>query len=104
MNKSDVEKYKGLKGDEEDEKDAEQMEIDNVELKQFLLEIYKRSIKLHRKMIVEDERSPIDKINDLQISQATKNNYLREWALYGKWLKKKKKPIGKESAEQFWEV
>jgi hypothetical protein len=100
LSKSEIERLKGMKEDEGD-KDNDQIEIDNVELKQFLLEIYKRSRKLHHKIVDEDPRAPEDRINDLNVSQATKNNYLREWVLYNKWQKRSKKPLGKESAETY---
>jgi len=99
LKKSDVEKLKGQNVG--DETDNSKIEIDNIELKQFLEEIYKKTIRLHKKILIEDDKNPIDKINNMMLGENTKLNYLREWKLYDKWLKKQKKPIGKVSAETY---
>ena len=101
LSKSNVERLKSQHPVIQVPEDNTKLEIDNVELKQFLEELYKKTMVLHKKIIIEDERNPIEKINALIISDSTKINYLREWKMYDRWIKKNKLPIGKESAQAY---
>lgn len=100
LSKSEIEKLKG-ENKQEEEKDNVKIEIDNVEMRTFLEDIYKKSVSLHKKIIIESKRNPFEKIDRMNVGESTKKNYLREWKLYTRWLKLRKQPIGKDSAESY---
>ena len=77
-------------------------ELDSLfELKSFLDEVFKKSNKLHRKIIIEVPKNPIARINEMHVSHPTKENYVREWKLYVNWLEKNKLNIDPETANSY---
>lgn len=100
LKKSELEMLKN-KRPREDKKLQEQMEIAAMELKHYLTENYFKTISLYKKIIQEDNKDPIEKINEMNVSETTRENYVREWVLYTKWLKENKETPSKESANTY---
>jgi len=84
-----------------DIKDAKREELTAAELKKFLSDLNLKVSNLFTRLIVENNRDPIDKINELNVSKRTKENYCREFKLYDKWLTENKKNISKQSADSY---
>ena len=76
-------------------------ELAHSELKNFLKEIYSRSKNLHKKVIEEDLRDPLDKISDLHVAEGTKEGYLVEYKLLKKWLTKNNKICSSDYANNY---
>ena len=76
-------------------------EISFLELKMYLTDCYQKSIALYRKIIQENGRDPIERINEMRVSDQTKRNYIQEWRLYNKWLKSNGKTVSAETANTY---
>jgi len=76
-------------------------ELAMLELKSFLTDLYNKVSNLYRRVITEDGRDPIEKIQELNVGPTTKKYYLREWKLFEKWLTSKNKSVTKESANTY---
>jgi integrase len=79
----------------------EVVDISLIEMKNFLSDIFNRSRVLHRKIIENDMLDPIDKIKQMHVNDSTKQGYLIEFGLFRKWLKKNKKVLDVDSANQY---
>jgi hypothetical protein len=77
------------------------LEVAFSELKQYLTDTFHKTTSLYKKLVVEDQRDPEDRLNEMHVSAATKANYLSEWKLFNKWLKKNKRLPDKESADTY---
>jgi len=72
-----------------------------MELKHFLTNFYKKAKVLYQRCIVKDNRDPIDKIREMNVSENTKENYIREWNLYNTWLSQTNNSLSEESANTY---
>jgi len=72
-----------------------------LEMKTFLTDLYGKISSLYKRLIVEDGRDPIEKIDEMNVSKPTKKNYIREWKLFEKWLTSNNKSLSKESANTY---
>ena len=98
LTKSELELMKSKHSREEE---SQILEMSFMELKHFLTESYQKANTLYRKIVVEDNRDPIEKIKEMRVSESTLNNYLLEWKLYNKWLKANKKSVCVETANTY---
>lgn len=80
---------------------SEASELSLTELKQYLTDNFNKTCFLYKKLVVNDLRDPIERLREMHVSQPTKENYVREWVLFNKWLKKNKKAADKESADTY---
>lgn len=76
-------------------------DLAQIELKNFLKDIYNRSKNLHKKVIEEDLRDPLDRIKDLHVAESTKAGYLVEYKLLRKWLTKNKMSLCCDSVNNY---
>jgi hypothetical protein len=79
----------------------ELLDLAYLELKNFLNEVHSKSKYLQRKIVEDDLTDPIQKIQQMHVSEGTKYNYLVEYKLYQKWLAANKKLISPETANQY---
>lgn len=89
-----------LKKKPRDEVDRKE-EITFGELKHFLTENYNKAMLLYNKILHDDGRSPEEKIKEMNVSAATMENYLLEWRLFNRWLKKNKRMFSAETANSY---
>ena len=97
LKKSDIEflKNKRPRGDSDGE------ELTLMELKNFLTENFNRTAMLYHRIVVENSRDPVEKIKEMRVSESTKENYIREWKQFSKWLNKNKKSVSVDSANTY---
>ena len=76
-------------------------EIAFLELSRYLKTEYNNSNYLYKKHIVGGERDPLDRFGEMQVSDPTKENYIREWKLYQKWLKNNNEVVNKDTANTY---
>jgi ribosomal protein S24E len=76
-------------------------ELTVVELKNFLTESYNKAMVLYRRVVEENSKDPLEKIREMKVSQSTKDNYMREWKQFTKWLKENRKSISVDSANSY---
>ena len=72
-----------------------------LELKTFLTDLNHKASNLYTRVIVEDGRDALEKIQEMNVSLSTKKNYLREWKLFERWLSLNNKSITKENANSY---
>ena len=89
-----------LKKKPRDEGDRNE-EITLGELKHFLTENYNKAMQLYKKILHDDGRKPEDKIREMNVSAPTMENYLLEWRLFDKWLKKNKRVFSADTANSY---
>ena len=80
---------------------SEASELTLTELKQYLTDNFNKTCFLYKKLVVNDLRDPIERLKEMHVSQPTKENYIREWVLFSKWLKKNKNHPDKASADTY---
>ena len=86
---------------EVDEDQARIKELSYLELTRYLKNVYNNSIYLYKKIIVGAQRDPVERLREMQVSDVTKENYVREWKLYQKWLKGNNEVINKDTANTY---
>jgi len=96
LHKSELEKLKALVP-----KNDPIIEAVLMELKHFLTESYFKTSNLYKRFIQEDGRDPVEKIKEMIVSPQTLENYLSEWKLFSKWLKKNNKTMSVDSANSY---
>src|SRR6267142_5295227 len=64
-----------------DDDEMKKKELEYSELKIFLQDFYRKSFQLNRKIAEEETRDPTERIQELKVSDVTKEHYLREWSL-----------------------
>jgi integrase len=102
MKKDDIFALRGMPVPEQAKSEETKMfEIFYMELKQYLSDNYSKSLILHKKIIENESKSPLEKIKEMLVSDSTKKGYIIEWNLYNKWLKKNNKMISKETANEY---
>lgn len=72
-----------------------------MELKHFITNFYKKAQILYKRIIVKNNLDPIDKIREMNVSENTKENYIREWKLYNVWLNQTNNSLSEESANTY---
>lgn len=83
-------------------KEKTQIEEANImELKNFLTDNFNKTSTLYKRIIVENNRDPVEKIKEMMISDSTKENYIREWNQFSKWLRKKNLSMSVDSANSY---
>lgn len=80
---------------------TKQLELSFMHLKQFLEESYHKTANVYKKIVVQDQRLPEEKIMEMQVTEYTKKNYLVEWRRFNKWLKKENKEISTDNANTY---
>lgn len=80
---------------------SDQVDLALIELKNFLTEFFNKSRLLHKKIIEDDLRDPIERIKELHVNDSTKDGYIVEYKLFKKWLNKNKKTLTIESANSY---
>jgi integrase len=98
MNKTEVMSI--LKRHKRDEKtDCEKITF--VELMGFLTDMYKRTKLLYTKVNEENSKNPVERIRELNVSESTLQNYLMEWGMFQKWLRRHDRSYSVESANSY---
>ena len=90
-----------MEDDEEEEKNARIRQLSYLELTNYLRNIYNNSIYLYKKIIMSSERDPIERLQEMQVSDVTKENYIREWKLYLSWLDDNNLLVNKDTANTY---
>lgn len=76
-------------------------EVTFVELKHYLTESYSKAMLLYKKIQEENAKDPVEKIKEMNVSPSTLENYLLEWKLYSKWLKRNNRTVSADSANSY---
>ena len=84
-----------------DIKQEKSNEICLMDLKQFLVDLFKKVSILHNRIVVDEGKDPLDKIEQLNLSERTKQMYKREWKLFDSWLTEMNKKITLENANEY---
>jgi len=84
-----------------DFKDEKREELTSAELKKFLGDLNFKVSNLFTRLIVENNRDPLERIQELNVSQRTRDNYAREYKLYDKYLTQNNKSVSKQSADSY---
>ena len=84
-----------------DKEEFETKDIAFAELSKYLQDVYNSSIYLYRKIILGKQRSPTERLLEMQVSEITKKYYLREWKHFQKWLKANNKCVSKDTANTY---
>ena len=69
------------------------LEIETQEMRLVFQNVYESMKKLSLKYSNDEEQTPEEKIKSLNISENTKDNYLRQWRLFRVWKDKNHKPV-----------
>ena len=76
-------------------------EVTFVELKHYLTESYNKAMLLYKKILDENNKDPVQKIKEMNVSAPTLENYLLEWNLYTKWLRRNNRTVSADSANTY---
>jgi len=96
MKKSEVESLK-----KKTPRDNDVNELSLMQLKNYLSENYHKTMNLYKNIVEEHRKDPVTRINEMKISDQTKQNYQVEWRLYTKWLKENEMTISEDSANSY---
>jgi hypothetical protein len=82
--------------------ETRKLTLENEKLKNYVKDTYQNSKALYEIYVVGIERTSIEeKVNQLLISEATKEGYLIELKLFLKWLNKEKRPFSLNSGNLY---